>query len=64
MNVLVAIRVAKNWLSVKEETISKCFRKAGILDSSLDVISCDLDEDPFSGGADEAMALQGLNEWS
>ena len=36
------------------------FRKVGILDSTLDVVSCDLDdEDPFLV-ADESMALQGL----
>ena len=36
------------------------FCKAGILDSTLNVISCDLDdEDPFLA-ADESMALQGL----
>ena len=36
------------------------FCKAGILDSTLNVVSCDLDdEDPFLA-ADESMALQGL----
>ena len=36
------------------------FRKAGILDCTLNVVSCDLDdEDPFLA-ADESMALQGL----
>ena len=35
------------------------FCKAGILDSTLNVVSCDLDdEDPFLA-ADESMALQG-----
>ena len=34
--------------------------KAGILDSTLNVVSCDLDvEDPFLA-ADESMSLQGL----
>ena len=52
INILIAIRwVAKAWSCVKEETISKCFRKAGILDSrTLDVVTCPLtasDEDPF-----------------
>ena len=60
MNILVAIRwVVKAWVAVKETTICKCFRKAGILDSTLNVVSCDLDdEDPFLA-ADESMALQG-----
>ena len=39
VNILVAIRwVATAWANVKEETVAKCFRKAGILDS-LEVIS-------------------------
>ena len=38
-NILVAIRwVAKALLAVKETTICKCFRKAGILDSILNVV--------------------------
>ena len=38
----------------------KSFCKTGILDSTLNVVSCDLDdEDPFLA-ADESMALQGL----
>ena len=44
---------------LKETTICKKFCKAGILDSTLNVVSCDLDEDPFLA-ADESMALQGL----
>ena len=47
VDVLTAIR----WAScVKEDTISKCFRKAGVLDSSFDVVRCPhtaSDEDPF-----------------
>ena len=63
MNILVAIRwVTKAWLAVKETTVCKCFRKADILDSSLNVVSCDLDDkDPFLA-TDESMALQGLIE--
>ena len=61
VNILVAMRwVAKTWLAVKDTTICKCFRKASILDSTLNVISCDLyNEDPFLA-ADESMALHGL----
>ena len=49
INVLVAIRwAAVAWSQVKEETIRKCFRKAGILDTSFDVVSCpSADTDPF-----------------
>ena len=42
---------------VKAETISKCFKKAGILDSSMDMVTCD-EEDPFLA-ADE-LTLQDL----
>ena len=41
-------------------TICKCFRKAGILDSTLNVASCDLDDEDPLLAADESMALQGL----
>ena len=40
--------LVKAWVAVKETTICKSFCKAGILDSTLNVVSCDLDdEDPF-----------------
>ena len=59
VNVLVAIRwVAMAWSLVKEETVRKCFRNAGILDSDMAVVVRD-EEDPFPA-ADECMALQGL----
>ena len=59
VNVLVAIRwVAMAWSLVKEETVRKCFRNAGILDSDMAVVVRD-EEDPFSA-ADECMALQCL----
>ena len=53
----MAIRwVAQAWKDVKEETIRKCFQSAGILDSAMDVVSCDMGEDdPFAdidGNAD------------
>ena len=49
VNVLQAIRwVAQTWKAVKDETISKCFRKAGVLDESLSIASREYeDQDPF-----------------
>ena len=32
---------------MKGETIKKCFRKAVILDSDMDVVSCDVEDNPF-----------------
>ena len=59
VNVLVAIRwVAVAWSQVKEETIRKCFHKAGILGADMSVVERD-EQDPFSE-ADEYMALQSL----
>ena len=59
VNVLVAIRwVTMAWSLVNEETVRKCFRNAGILDSDIAVVVHD-EEDPFSA-ADECMALQSL----
>ena len=47
VNILLAVRwVAKVWSMVKAETISKCFKKAGILDSSMDMVTRD-EEDTF-----------------
>ncbi len=49
VNVLVAIRwVDKAWSLVKEETIQKCFRKAGILDSTLSNVVQRDELDPFT----------------
>ena len=52
VNILVAIRwVATALGNVKEEVVKKCFRKAGSLDSSFEVVTGLLmadDEDPFS----------------
>ena len=45
------------WLVVEESTFRKCFRKAGVLDSNLSVVSTD--EDPLLA-ADESIALQEL----
>ncbi len=40
VNILVAIRwVAQAWSIVSTQTISKCFRKAGILNSEMDIVS-------------------------
>ena len=46
------------WSQVKEETIRKCFHKAGVLGADMSVVECD-EQDPFSE-ADEFMALQSL----
>ncbi len=47
INVLVAIRwVAMAWSLVQEETVQKCFRKAGVLESDLSVVARD-EQDPF-----------------
>ena len=63
VNILIAIKwVAKAWDMVKPETISKCFRKAGILSLTHDVISRGLNEDeddPFLE-QDECLMLQNL----
>ena len=64
VNLLVAIRwVALAWSQVTVETIVKCFRKAGILDTGLDVICRTIndDEDPFLE-ADERIELDKLIE--
>ena len=59
ITVLVAVRwIAMAWSLVEEETIRKCFRKAGILDLDMAVVERD-EEDPFSE-ADECVALQSL----
>lgn len=49
VNILHAIRwVAQAWEAVKKETISKCFRKGGILDKELALVTREYDEeDPF-----------------
>ena len=59
VNVLVAIRwVAMAWSQVEEETVRKCFRKAGVLNSDMAVVERD-EDDPFAE-ADECVALQSL----
>ena len=59
----VAIRwMATAWSQVREETIAKCFRKAGILNDSLDVITCPImadDSHPFLE-VDERLEIQSL----
>ena len=51
MNILTAIRwVAEAWEQVNEETIRKCFKKAGVLDCELNVVTRGTDsqdDDPF-----------------
>ena len=49
VSILQAIRwVAQAWEEVKQETISKCFRKAGVLGESFSLVSREHeDRDPF-----------------
>ena len=65
VNILVALRwVALAWHEVKPETITKCFRKAGILDNVLDVVGLDGADgsvDPFVE-VDEDLEMQDLIE--
>ena len=49
-DLLMAMRwVARAWEAVSPDTISKCFKKAGILDSGMDVVDRGMSEevDPF-----------------
>ena len=57
VNVLVAIRwVAQAWQKVKAQTISKCFKKAGILNTEMDdIVSYDMEEDDPFRDADEQL---------
>ena len=56
---LVAIRWVAMALSlVQEETVQKCFRRAGVLDSDLAIVARD-EQDPFLA-ADESETLQDL----
>ena len=60
VNVLVAIRwVEKAWSLVKEETIRKCFRKAGVLVSTLSVVVRD-EQDPFLAMDESVLKLKDL----
>ena len=60
INVLVAIRwVAMAWSLIQEETVPKCFRRAGVLDSELSIVARD-EQDPFLA-ANKSVTLQDLN---
>ena len=64
INILAAVRwVALAWREVKPETISKCFRKAGILEDGMDVAARgnDAENDPFLE-SDACMELESLIE--
>ena len=48
INILTAIQwISQAWKEVKTDTISKCFRKGGILTGSFDVRTLSEDVDPF-----------------
>ena len=50
VNLIMALRcVARAWNTVNPDTISRCFREAGVLDSGLGVVNCGIEEevDPF-----------------
>lgn len=60
INILVAIRwIALAWEEVKVETICKCFKKAGVLDSGMEVVSCNLPDYPFQDLVDNDDAAVG-----
>ena len=67
VNVLVALRwVALAWNEVKSDTITKCFRKAGVLNDVLEVVGLDHagadgSVDPFAD-IDENLELQHVIE--
>ena len=67
VSVLVALRwVALAWNDVQSETITKCFRKAGVLNDTLDAVGLDHagadgSEDPFAA-IDQELELQSLIE--
>ena len=65
VNILVALKwVALAWHEVKPETITKCFRKAGILDNVLGVVGldgADGSQDPFAE-IDKDLEMQHLIE--
>ena len=47
---------AQAWEKVKAQTISKCFKKAGILNTEMDdIVSCDMEEDDPFRYADEQL---------
>ena len=64
VNILIALRwVAQAWSMVTVRTISKCFRRAGILDSEMDIVSCNMEEDdPFLAVNEEADFVSLMND--
>ena len=48
---------------VTVRTISKCFRRAGILDSEMDIVSCNMEkDDPFLAVDEEADFVSLMND--
>ena len=63
VNILIAIRwVAKAWSMVTVQTINECFRRAGILNSEMDIVSCNMEgDDPFLAVDEEADFVSLMN---
>ena len=63
LTVLHATRwIAQAWSEVRPETIKKCFRKAGVLSESFQVISRNEEEDPFRDLDEDMGQLAGDDE--
>jgi hypothetical protein len=58
VDVLKAVRwIAEAWETVSKDAIQKCFRKAGILNPELQLVSHSIESDPFADfEADELYA--------
>ena len=62
VSICQAIRwVVQAWEAVKKKIISKCFRKAGILDENFTLVSLEYeDQDPFGDSQSTSDELENL----